>query len=78
MVGYVIPTARDGRFFAYKEVVINLPMSVYIPTCQSCGQIFPTAEVDEEVKRVLEDEYKRDEVVIAKALERLRRRKGIN
>jgi hypothetical protein len=78
LVGHVIPTARDGRFFAYKEVVINLPKSVFIPECVSCGQLFPTAEVDAEVKRVLEEEYKRDEVVIAKALERLRRRRGIN
>jgi len=74
----VIPTARDGRFFAHKEVIINLPMSVYIPTCVACKQIFPTAEVDEEVKRVLEQEYKRDEAVISKTRERLRHRKGTN
>jgi len=79
VMGYVIPTSKDGRFFPYKEsTLINLPMSVYIPTCTECKAAFPTPEVQEEIKRALEAEYKRHEPDVAKALERLRRRKGIN
>jgi hypothetical protein len=77
-VGYVIPSSKDGRFFSYKEIIVNLPMSVYIPTCGACGQIFPTAEAAEEIAHALEAEYKASESEIVKTLERLRRRKGIN
>ncbi len=77
-LGYIIPTARDGRFFDYKEVTINLPLSVYIPTCRECGAEFPTDETVVEIKKALEVEYKNDEELIGKALERLRRRKGNN
>lgn len=77
-LGYVIPTSRDGRFFEYKETVINLPMSVYIPTCGECKAEFTTPEILEEIKTALEAEYKLHEADVVKALERLRRRKGIN
>jgi hypothetical protein len=77
-LGFIVPTSKDGRFFEFKETVINLPMSVYIPTCGECGAEFHTPEVLAEIKAALESEYKRDEAEIAKTLERLRRRKGIN
>lgn len=77
-IGLVVPTSRDGRFATHRDVIINIPMKVFIPQCNRCKADFIDGVTEKILSEVLEAEFKRHEKEIAAAYERLRRRKGIN
>jgi hypothetical protein len=76
--GLVIPHSRDGRFVSHRNVLINLPMSVFVPTCNRCRAEFLDPETEKRMNEALEKEFARHENEIKAAYERLRRRKGNN
>jgi hypothetical protein len=77
-VGLVVPHSRDGRFVQYRDVIINIPMSVFLPRCNTCRADIIDPATDIILQGVLAAEYKLHEKEIKAALERLRRRKGIH
>lgn len=66
--GPVTSYAGDGRFFFHRSILINLPVKLLVPRCQSCKQDYLTPTLQVAVDKVLDEEYKLHEHFITKAL----------
>lgn len=62
--GFVSPEAKDGRFFLYKGVWINLPAHLLLNRCGKCGADWLNDRDDARIELVLQDLYLEHEELI--------------
>lgn len=62
--GFARPVAKDGRFFEYKGVLINLPVDFFLNRCWKCGSDWLNDQDDARVGLILQDLYLEHEELI--------------
>ncbi len=62
--GLVVPMQKEGRYYEYRGVYIQVPKDVVIPRCTSCGEEWLDTLLTERLAAVLEAAYRDHEGMI--------------
>ncbi len=52
-----------GRSDTYKEMELEIPADIGIPTCECCGEEYTNGEIDKQIDEALEKEYQKRKIV---------------
>lgn len=66
--GKIRPTKKDGRFYEFKNVMINLPEALLIPRCDKCQKDHLNDELETIINNTLALEYERHQDLIEQAI----------
>ncbi len=57
LIGRVLPTGKDGRFYEFKGVWINLPIAFQLDVCTNCKQVWMDDDDERRMDIVLQGLY---------------------
>lgn len=52
--GLVVPMQKDGRYYEYRGVFVQIPKDVVIPRCTRCGEEWLDVALTQQLSSILE------------------------